>query len=391
MPHERSRHIQPRMEAAAKLWPVIGLIGPRQSGKTTLLTRLLGIQNVVSLDDLETRTEAATSPRPFLAKITPPLVIDEAQKAPALFDAIKYSVDRRKIPGSYFLTGSSSFSQKIGIRESLTGRIGLFELHPLTLSELERKAPSTRNFKMKSTEPARFEIESWAQRMISGGMPVPAFMRSAQERQLYWSSWLETTIYRDLAPFIPGKFDPDIAFGLLNRMVRVIEDGEIPTLKHFSQPARTVRKYLDAMCEIFLLKRFLCHESGTGKDIWYFFDSGLLSHLLKNTSGEAATLGLCRHFLMNEISARHGFMGARFDRTYYKTARSDLVDFVINGIPFKVVPSVSGITNQRGWQEKPLLSAMRKLNSKTGFLIGPTNKIELPKKGVGLIPWSYWS
>jgi len=63
-------------------------------------------------------------------------MIDEVQKAPNLFDAIKLRVDKKRIPGSYFLTGSSSFSSKIGIHESLTGRIAISHLHPLSLAEL---------------------------------------------------------------------------------------------------------------------------------------------------------------------------------------------------------------------------------------------------------------
>jgi predicted AAA+ superfamily ATPase len=79
------------------------------------------LKNCVSLDDLEARTEANESPKIFLSKLDRPLIIDEVQKAPHLFDAIKHAVDQKKIPGTFYLTGSSTFSSKIGIRESLTG------------------------------------------------------------------------------------------------------------------------------------------------------------------------------------------------------------------------------------------------------------------------------
>ena len=390
MPHERPRHLLASIQKAGKLWPVVGLLGPRQSGKSTLLTRLLQLKNSVSLDDLEARTEANQSPKPFLSKFGRPLVIDEVQKAPALFDAIKYSVDKKKIPGSYYLTGSSTFSSKIGIRESLTGRIGLFELHPLTLSELEQKPLSTHGFNPVLRK-SRFDIETFSKRMVSGGMPVPAFLRDQESRDLYWQSWLETTLYRDLSVFFKRGYDADYAYSILNRMVNVMREGEVPTLKHFSGTALKVRRYLDAMSDIFLVKKARCHDSGVGKDIWYIFDSGLLAHLLKSVSGEEVSLSLARHFLMNEVSAKHSFQGIHHERLYFKTARSGIVDFILNGVPFKVVGSTTGITRQRAWEEKPLLSAMKHLNSKIGFLIAPTENIEVPKKGVGVIPWHFWS
>ncbi|MCM0605341.1 MAG: AAA family ATPase [Xanthomonadaceae bacterium] len=389
MPYERARHLLSRIQKASKLWPILGLLGSRQSGKTTLFTKLLGIPNSISLDDLETKNEANHSPKVFLSKLSKPLVIDEAQKAPPLFDAIKYDVDKNKRPGTYYLTGSSAFSSKIGVRESLTGRIGLFELHPMTLSELEQNAHKAQSFFVNKK--SNYEIETFLKRMMYGGMPVPAFMRNQEERNSYWQSWLETTLYRDLAAFIPRSYDPDLAYSILSRMIKVFLDGELPTLKHFLQPARKVRQYLDAMSEIFLVKKFHCHETGVGKEVWYLFDSGLLAYLMRNTQSEGASLSLSRHFLMNELSAHHGFRGERFIRQYFKTARSGIVDFLIDDIPCKVVPSVSGITRQRGWEEKPLLSAMKHLKVKKGFLIGPTDTIDIPKSGIGVLPLHYFS
>src|SRR5262249_54503292 len=112
MAHIRSRLALSQLQKLAKLWPVVGLIGPRQSGKTTLFTKLLGLNSEYSLDELENRNEAQNSPTTFLAKLTYPAVIDEIQKSPNLFDAIKLHVDRNRRPGQFFLTGSTTFSSK---------------------------------------------------------------------------------------------------------------------------------------------------------------------------------------------------------------------------------------------------------------------------------------
>jgi predicted AAA+ superfamily ATPase len=127
MAYFRERCASQLIEKLSKLWAEIGTLGPRQCGKTTLIQNYLGssepVSFPVSFDDLENQQEAARSPKSFLAKLGFPAVIDEVQKVPAIFDAIKLNVDKKRIPGSYFLTGSSGFSSKIGIRESLTGRI----------------------------------------------------------------------------------------------------------------------------------------------------------------------------------------------------------------------------------------------------------------------------
>src|SRR3989338_10050202 len=156
MPHDRKRDALTQVRKLGSFWPVTGILGLRQVGKTTLLRKLSGVKNFISLDDEEIRDEALHSAKNFLSKLTPPVIIDEVQKAPAIFDAIKLQVDRKKIPGSYFLTGSSTFSSRLGIRESLTGRIGLLRLHPFTLSEIHQREFEAGRASFSHKMPPRF-------------------------------------------------------------------------------------------------------------------------------------------------------------------------------------------------------------------------------------------
>ena len=181
MPHFRNRFAEPHIIKLAKLWPVVGLVGLRQSGKTTLMQQLFNIDHVVTMDDLAVREEAIKSPNTFLEKLNTPVVLDEVQKAPPIFDAIKLKVDRRRIPGAFYITGSTSFSSKIGIRESLTGRIGLIELFPMSLAELHDmpfRAIKQLSEPLTSTElKPRFDVTTLSKAAMIGGMPVPAFLR----------------------------------------------------------------------------------------------------------------------------------------------------------------------------------------------------------------------
>ena len=396
MPHTRKRFAITLINKLAKLWPVVGILGPRQIGKTTLLRTIFNRQQLVTFDQLAIREEAIKSPDTFLAKLTLPIIIDEVQKAPPIFDAIKLKVDKKRIPGTCFITGSSTFSSKIGIRESLTGRIGLVELFPLTMAELHANS-----FKpiIKLAEPlaksddVRFKVAELGQAATIGGMPVPAFLRDQEQRHLYWQSWLETTILRDLARFHSRGFDPDFAFSLLERIAEILRQGELPTLKHFFAPARKVRNYLSSMEEIFLLRKINCHSLGIGKEVWLLMDSGLAAHLMGTFLGEGVTLSLVRHFIWNEINAQVAYQGKRITRTYYKSAQGSPIDFIIDGIPIRIVPNVASLTRQLEWEKRPLYGAMKRLHSKFAYLVGPVDKAELPPKqgGIGILPWTAWS
>lgn len=392
MPHQRPRFLVPHLQKQAALWPVIGVLGARQVGKTTLISSLLGIQNLVSLDDLESREEAQNSPKTFLAKLQSPVVIDEAQKAPHLFDAIKLRVDKKRIPGSYFLTGSSSFSSKIGIRESLTGRIAISHLHPLSLAELHA-APFRPAKKISNpAEKMRFQIDQVAQSLITGGMPIPAFLRDSEQRRSYWTAWLDTTLNRDLVRLFKRGYDPDLAYSLLNRMGKILAEGEIPSFRHFQQSAQKIRTYFSAMEEIFILTKLSCHELGIGKTAWLPFDSGLAGHLMGTTSGEGCVLNLARCFLWNEWSCQADYQGNRLERTYYKSAQGAPVDAILDGIPFRIVASTTALTRQLKWEERALFGAMKKLGSPMGYLVGPVDSVtSAGKKGIGILPWSAWS
>lgn len=395
MPHLRNRFASPLLLKLAKLWPVVGLIGPRQAGKTTLMQTLLQTTETLSFDDLELREEASKSPKTFLARLPSPLILDEVQKAPEIFDAIKLRVDRKRIPGSYFLTGSSTFSSKLDIKESLTGRIGIVELLPLTLAEMHQHPFLT--FKTFSSaldlQKPRFSTEVIAGHVMKGGMPIPAFLRDTEQMEFYWRYWLETTISRDLARFFKRGYDPDLALRLLKRIGELLKEGELPTLKHFSQPTRKVRQYLDAMQEIFLVKKIHCHPEGIGNDVWILMDSGLANYLIGKQLGEGGMLSLVRHFLWNEWISQFEYQGRHLEKTYYKSAQGSPVDSIIEGIPYKIVTSPLSLTRRLKIEERALLGAMKKIGSKVGYLVGPVDHpIPAPKKGgIGILPWGTWS
>lgn len=121
----------------AEQFPVVAITGPRQSGKFTLAKAAFPDKKYISFDDRHYRELAKSNPGDFLRAFPDGAIIDEAQKVPELFDAIKLVVDAGAYtPGKYILTGSSQFRLRENISDSLAGRVGLLKLLPFSMQEL---------------------------------------------------------------------------------------------------------------------------------------------------------------------------------------------------------------------------------------------------------------
>ena len=117
-------------------FPVVAVLGPRQSGKTTFVQDVFSGYDYVSLEDLDTRSQAVNDPREFLGRFKKKLIIDEAQRAPELFSYIQTVVDKRKKEGIYILTGSQNILLHEKLSQSLAGRVAILNLLPFSMEEL---------------------------------------------------------------------------------------------------------------------------------------------------------------------------------------------------------------------------------------------------------------
>ena len=388
MPHQRKRHALQYIRKLASFWPVVGLLGLRQVGKTTLLKDILGIKNFVSFDDEEALEDAKQSSKNFISRLNPPVMIDEAQKVASIFDAIKFKVDQKKIPGQYYLTGSSMFSAKVGIRESLTGRIGILKLFPFTLAETHQASFEKKRCALFHLEKTRFKMEDVFKNIFSGGLPVPLFLRDDEQRKLYFQSWLDTTIVRDIARVYGKGYNPDISWSMLRQMKTMLQNGEWISLRAFKQNSRIVRKYLSAFEDIFLVQKIPCHEAGVGEDLWIFSDSGIARYLLQSDIGQGVHLSLGRIFIFKEILANIGYAGQPYHPVYYKSIHGTPVDLIGKNVAIKItIETKSGLS----YEERSLAGAMKKLKLPYGLLVAPVDKMERPKKGLTVVPWTFWS
>ena len=133
-----TRIAQKALLRLAEQFPIVGITGPRQSGKSTLTKLTFPDKKYVTFDDKNMRELASSNPADFVMAFPDGAIIDEAQKVPEIFDALKLHVDSTAFtPGKFILTGSSQFRLRKNMTDSLAGRAAFLKLLPFSLKELK--------------------------------------------------------------------------------------------------------------------------------------------------------------------------------------------------------------------------------------------------------------
>lgn len=264
----------------AQYFSVIAILGPRQSGKTTLARELFKNHIYITLEDLDVRESAKKDPRTFLIanRNDHGLIIDEFQYVPELLSYIQTAVDQDKKPGFFILTGSQNFLMNAAITQSLAGRISIHTLLPLSVSELRdsKNLPS--------------EIEP----MLYQGCYPEVYSRNTPPDKLY-KNYIKTYIERDVRQ-LTNVGDLTIFQTFIKLCAARV--GQLVNLTALSNDANvsdaTVKRWLgilEASYIVFILRPY--HEN-FGKRLVkapkiYFYDSGLLCSLLQINQEDLAS------------------------------------------------------------------------------------------------------
>ncbi len=290
--HFLDRHIRPHVVEALTDTRVVVVLGARQVGKSTLVGEIARHEHPagsLTLDDRATRTAAQRDPTGFIADLTTPAVIDEIQRVPDVLLSIKQRVDLDKRPGQFLLTGSANVLTAPRIADALTGRAEYYRLWPFTQGELHGMRERFIEMLFEAEYPrltgAPVGRKPVIPILLAGGYPE-ARARSGRRRMLFFESYIETILQRDLSS-IAQVHDRANVGRLLGALAAV--SGSLLNYGGLSRdlglPATTLRSHTDLLETLFLIRRIAPWHSNRLSRIVkspkaYVSDTGLLSHLL---------------------------------------------------------------------------------------------------------------
>lgn len=304
-----------------KAFPAVGLTGPRQSGKSTLLRHLLPHYEYITFDDTKNIALFNDDPETFLALHSQQVIFDEAQFVPELFHALKLSIDNNRHQyGNYILSGSSQFSLIKKITESLAGRIGLMSLLPLSFSEMPRS----------------LNMEA----IYQGSYPE-LVLRDYREAELWYNSYIETYLHRDVRALANIGDLRDFQRFIQLLAARAAQTLDLSSLaRAIGVSAPTIKRWisvLEASYIIFLLPPFY---QNFGKRIIkspkiYFYDTGLVAHLTGTRTFEQYDKGpmagsLFENFIITDILKRIRHHGIQAELFYLRTQDGAEIDLIID-------------------------------------------------------------
>jgi predicted AAA+ superfamily ATPase len=342
-----SRHIRARINAALADTPVVFVNGARQTGKTTLVQQIVAEKTsatYLTLDDGATLASAAHDPAGFVQNLAGTAVIDEVQKVPPLFPAIKLAVDRDRRPGRFLLTGSANVLLLPRLSESLAGRMEIISLWPLSQGEIEGAGESflSRVFSAQTFRGGRFTVPNSAlvQRVLRGGFPAAIARKDERRRRDWFGSYLTAVLQHDVRDLahIEGLTDmPRLLSILASRAGGLLNMSDVS--RAVGIPYTTLKRYLALLETTFLIRPVNAWHANLGKRLvkapkLYLCDSGLLTHL--NGIQSAAQLnqsplkGACvENFVAAELLKQASWSDLAVRLWHFRTAAGRKVDFIL--------------------------------------------------------------
>jgi hypothetical protein len=349
------RHMTGLLLDALADTPVVLLHGARQTGKSTLAQWLAEKKHkarYVTLDDAGVLSAARSDPSGFIHGLESPVVIDEVQRAPELFPAIKVSVDRNRKPGRFLLTGSANVLLLPRLAESLAGRMEILKLWPLSQGEIEgAKEGFVDGLFAHALPPPVAGQAARAQifhRLVRGGYPVVQDRLSEDRRRAWFGSYLTTILQRDVRDLanIEGLTAlPRLLSLLAARATSLLNLSELS--RSFAVPLTTLKRYMALLETIFLIQTLPPWSRNLSKRLvktprLVFGDTALMSHLLglneQRLAEPANWIGpLLENFVVMELQKQAAWSHVRPGLFHFRTQTGQEVDIVLEDASGRIV------------------------------------------------------
>ena len=337
---------QPFLKASGH-FPVMLVTGARQVGKTTFL-RELGKEGraYASLDDPRILDLARSDPALFMQRYPGPVIIDEIQYAPELLPYIKMAVDEEKVPGRFWLTGSQQFHLMKEVSESLAGRVAILRMLGLSRRERDSVLVSTDPFLPTPSvlEPRLESMTSLAlpdlyELIWRGAYPALA-IDPAMDRDLYYSSYVQTYLQRDVRDL--ARVGDEAAFlrfvrACAARTAQILNFADLARDANVApNTAKSWLSILETSGIVYLLEPY--HTNVTKRLIktpkLYFLDTGLCSWLTEWGSPESLEAGaaagaMLETWILEELLKTWWHNGKRAPFYYYRDKDKKEIDLLI--------------------------------------------------------------
>lgn len=347
------RTIYEEIKKAVHEKPVVVITGARQVGKTTLCTERIKNElgfSYVSLANPMLRQSAIEDPQGFLSLHPAPLIIDEIQKAPILFDYLEGEVDEQKMKGKknalYILTGSEAYKLKQGVSESMRGRVAFIHLSPLSMSEIMKKEekpfsvnPIDNAKRVSSYQIPTLDLYGY---IVKGFFPE-LYDNPSLDPSIFYSDYIESYLTKDVDEIAYVK-DKTKFLNLMTLLASLT--GEELNYSELSKAigvdSKTIQSWvsiLEAGNLIHLLQPY--YENSIKRQIVkrpkvFFSDTGLACYLAKIGSKETLIASylkghMMETYIINEILK--SYSNNRKDKSasfyYYRDAQQNEIDLII--------------------------------------------------------------
>jgi predicted AAA+ superfamily ATPase len=371
------RALEGTILTTTKNYPVIIVTGPRQVGKTTMLKNIANKERkYVTLDDPMERALAKSDPLTFLARHTPPVIIDEIQYATELLPYIKMYVDEHKNMGDYWLTGSQMFHMMKGVSESLAGRACIINMLGFSNSELERveSTPYSTDYeilKSKLETNRKQDLKEVYNHIFTGSMP--ALYERKLDKEQFFASYVDTYLQRDIKDLSQVantmtflKFLTAVAArtGQMLNYADIAKDIEIS--------APTAKQWMSILVSsgiVYLIEPYYNNilKRAVKSPMIYFLDTGLCSYLTKWNSSESLEVGAMagaffESYVVSEIIKSFYNAGRRPPIYYYRDIDKKEIDLLIeqNGTLYPIEIKKSANPNKDSIKHFSVLNKTKK-------------------------------